>query len=91
MDAVAEESDPHIAIAIASTEAAIEVFVQDNGVGIPESQRDQVFEPRFTSKSGGTGLGLTITRSIVSQLNGRIEVDQGYADGARFRIVFKKT
>lgn len=44
----------------------IHISVENNGPGLSESQRAQIFEPYFTSKKGGTGLGLTIVRSIIS-------------------------
>jgi len=53
-------------------------------------QLEKVFEPRFTSKSGGTGLGLTITKSIVDQLGGKISVASDCSDGAAFRVLFTR-
>ena len=49
--------------------------VEDNGIGMDMSCYEQVFEPRFTTKKSGTGLGLSMSQSIVNQLNGKIHVD----------------
>lgn len=48
------------------------ISIKDNGVGIPESMRDKIFTPNFTTKSSGTGLGLAMCKGIVEKLNGRI-------------------
>ena len=66
------------------------ILVRDNGEGIAVDQLEKVFEPRFTSKSGGTGLGLTITKSIVDQLGGKISVAADCSDGASFRVLFTR-
>jgi signal transduction histidine kinase len=89
VDAVADTNEPRIVLELKATPSFIEVQVRDNGVGIPTDRLERVFEPRFTSKGGGTGLGLTITRSIVNQLNGHIEVVPESSPGATFRVIFK--
>lgn len=48
------------------------IKVSDNGCGIPDSMRDKVFYPNFTTKNSGTGLGLAIVRDIIDSCNGRI-------------------
>ncbi|MFZ1683594.1 MAG: ATP-binding protein [Candidatus Zixiibacteriota bacterium] len=58
-----------------------ELIVKDQGKGIPKEERDKVFEPFYTTKSAGTGLGLTIVKSIVTSHRGEIsllsEANQG--------------
>lgn len=65
-------------------EALIEVC--DNGGGIPESQREKIFEPRFTTKSSGMGLGLALVKRIVDGFNGRIEFETKLGEGTCFRV-----
>ena len=48
------------------------IDVEDNGVGIPEDMYDRIFEPNFTSKTSGTGLGLTMVRKMVKEYKGEI-------------------
>ena len=60
--------------------------IEDNGVGIKNSERSQVFEPYFSSKKGGTGLGLAIVASIVSDHNGFVRVRDNAPHGAIFII-----
>lgn len=60
----------------------------DNGPGIPREMKSHLFEPFFTTRSEGTGLGLALCREIVVQHEGTIECLESEA-GARFRIVLK--
>jgi signal transduction histidine kinase len=60
------------------------VAVQDTGQGIAEKDRPYLFDPFFTKKPGGTGMGLAIVYSIVQKHNGRIEVESEYGKGASF-------
>lgn len=64
--------------------ATIEVI--DNGKGIPIQDRERIFDPYFTRKKGGTGLGLTIVNAIISDHNGFIRVRDGENGGTSFVI-----
>ncbi len=66
------------------------VEVSDNGGGISEADRQRLFDPFFTGKSGGMGLGLTATQNIVNSHKGSIEVDSGVGQGTTFRLYFPK-
>jgi nitrogen fixation/metabolism regulation signal transduction histidine kinase len=72
--------------AAATPEGFVEILVDDEGPGVPKSDREKVFEPYFTTKDGGTGLGLAMAYKIVSEHGGRIEILDLPA-GGRFRIV----
>ncbi len=62
-----------------------EIVISDDGPGIPAGHREQIFEPLFTTKSTGTGLGLTICRQIIEAHGGTLEaIDTDR--GAAFRI-----
>ncbi len=63
------------------------VSVEDSGVGIPPADRDRIFEPFFSTKSQGSGLGLPISHAIISQHGGRIEVHASQLGGARFDVL----
>ncbi|MEM7354193.1 MAG: ATP-binding protein [Acidobacteriota bacterium] len=60
--------------------------IEDTGCGIEESQLDQIFEPFYTTKSAGTGLGLATVYGIVKQSDGQIRVDSRPGEGTRFSI-----
>ena len=65
------------------------LVVEDNGPGIATALADKIFEPLFTTKETGLGLGLSICRSIVEGHQGTVRLDpRGAASGARFRIEF---
>jgi signal transduction histidine kinase len=53
----------------------VRITVRDRGPGIPPGQLAQVFEPYFTTRRAGTGLGLPITRNIIESLGGTIAVE----------------
>jgi signal transduction histidine kinase len=63
------------------------VRVVDNGKGIPAEELHQVFDPFFTSKTQGTGLGLTTVHRIVSEHNGEIKVESTPGETTEFRIL----
>ncbi|HSD51597.1 MAG TPA: GAF domain-containing protein [Candidatus Methylomirabilis sp.] len=60
--------------------------VSDTGGGIPQAILDDVFNPFFTTKEAGTGLGLTLVRRIVRAHGGRVEVDNRPGEGVTFRL-----
>jgi len=60
--------------------------VEDNGTGIPEDQRDKIFQPNFSTKTSGTGLGLAIAKKSIEELDGRIGFDTTPGEGTTFWI-----
>jgi two-component system nitrogen regulation sensor histidine kinase NtrY len=64
----------------------VQIEIADNGCGIPEKAKNRLFEPYFSTKKSGTGLGLTIVKSIVSDHNGFIRVRNNNPQGTRFII-----
>lgn len=58
--------------------------VTDNGIGIPKDTRIKIFEPNFTTKSGGMGLGLAISRNILLNAGGDIWFENNTAEGTTF-------
>jgi len=64
----------------------VRLIVADNGPGIPESERDKLFLPYYSTKGRGSGLGLAIVRRIVAEHGGSIEVADNVPRGTRFTI-----
>ena len=62
------------------------VHITDTGVGIPTENLDKVFEPYYSTRPGGTGLGLPMVRRIVQEHGGSIEVHSEVGRGTRFTI-----
>jgi signal transduction histidine kinase len=62
------------------------IYVEDNGVGIALEHQPRLFQPYFTTKKHGTGLGLFVTRALVVEHGGTIEVTSQPGAGTHFRI-----
>jgi signal transduction histidine kinase len=62
------------------------VAVEDTGPGVPAELREQIFNPFFTSKKEGVGLGLSIVAKIVDDHRGWIRLEEGSSGGARFHV-----
>jgi PAS domain S-box len=66
----------------------VQVVFTDTGYGIPPETVNKIFDPFFTSKKGGTGLGLTITHQIIASHQGKIDVKSELGEGTSFIISF---
>ncbi len=62
------------------------IEIKDNGVGIANDEKEKIFEPFFSRKKGGTGLGLFVSQSIVQHHQGRISVSSEQGRGTSFRL-----
>jgi len=65
---------------------AIKLIIEDSGIGIPESELSQIFDPFFTKKDKGTGLGLSIVYKLVENHQGEIKVESVEGKGTKFMI-----
>lgn len=76
-------------LTVTATQAgqSLEIDVADTGSGIASSDRKKIFEPFFSRKSGGSGLGLYLGRQVAEAHGGKIEVVESTATGTRIRIV----
>jgi len=88
-EAVEEKGKINISISLLKEQegSKIRVFISDNGCGIPEEKRETVFEPFYTTKASGIGLGLPIARKIIEQHRGTIRVKENAAKGTSFEIL----
>jgi PAS domain S-box-containing protein len=64
----------------------VNIIVQDTGRGIPQDQIGRIFEPYFSTKEGGSGLGLATTYSIIKKHEGAVDVESAVGDGTTFSI-----
>ncbi|WP_373400695.1 sensor histidine kinase [Algoriphagus halophilus] len=79
---------PMVRVKTKKTNNGIELCIQDNGSGIPESIKDKVFQPFFTTKptGSGTGLGLSLSYDIIKAHNGELKVESKEGEGTEFTI-----
>lgn len=87
IQAVPDDKDGRITVKITNDDTNCIVSVQDNGSGIPEDKIQKIFTPNFTTKSGGTGLGLAMVKNIVENSNGKIWFDTEVGKGTTFYIM----
>ncbi len=66
---------------------SVEIYIKDDGKGIPEELKKEIFKPFFTTKSGGTGIGLSIVNRIVEAHGGHIEFSSKKGE-TLFRLIF---
>jgi signal transduction histidine kinase len=71
-----------------SVEGKVEIVVRDHGPGIPPGQRQRLFEQFHTTKTGGTGLGLSLSKQIMDRHNGEIRVEVAPGGGTVVTVVF---
>ncbi|WP_312819642.1 sensor histidine kinase [Kaistella carnis] len=81
-----ENRENIINVDVEQRQKRIIVTIEDNGVGIPEDLYQRIFEPNFTSKSSGVGLGLTMVRKMVEDYKGEISVKSTVGKGTTFTI-----
>ncbi|HHT9136889.1 MAG TPA: PAS domain S-box protein [Candidatus Wunengus sp. YC60] len=65
---------------------AVEIVISDTGTGIPSHELDKIFEPFYTTKSEGTGLGLPMVQRIIDDHGGTLDIKSGEGKGATFYI-----
>jgi signal transduction histidine kinase len=66
--------------------AHLEIVIEDSGPGLNSEQQERIFEAFYTTKPGGTGLGLAVTKTLLEKMGAAIECTNG-SSGARFRVV----
>jgi signal transduction histidine kinase len=87
IQSIPEGRTAEIAAELTLRDQRVKVEFRDNGKGIPESLRDKIFSPNFSTKNSGMGLGLAISRKIVEQLGGEIAYQTKEGVGTTFTIV----
>jgi len=79
-----------LSVAGRSTATHVQLQVRDTGIGIPAPQLAQIFEPLYTTKPGGTGLGLYIVQQIVAAHGGQVTVDSVEGQGTTFTLTLPR-
>jgi two-component system sensor kinase FixL len=84
LDASVQHGGDRVTVDVRSDRYAIETSVTDTGAGIPADQAGKIFRPFFTTKAGGTGLGLASSRASIEAHEGTIGFDSTTPKGSRF-------
>ena len=90
IQSIPEGRTPFIDVYLSSTNSNVIIKISDNGSGIEEENRLKIFEPRFTTKSSGMGLGLSMISSIIKSFNGTIDFETKKNIGTTFSLTFPK-
>ncbi|AXP80488.1 Sporulation kinase A [Mariniflexile rhizosphaerae] len=90
IQAMPEDQTPKININVSTYKNDVVIIVSDNGSGILEENIEKVFEPKFTTKTSGMGLGLAMVKNIVETYKGTITFNSEKDKGTVFRVTFPK-
>src|SRR5690625_1653981 len=83
-----EITDPLIHLYLEKTESFLRLSIKDNGGGIEEENMDKIFEPKFTTKTSGMGLGLGMVKNIVEAYDGEMSLYNNEIGGVTFQLIF---
>lgn len=83
----ADKEESYVLVSLNHKTNRPEICIEDNGIGISEENLNKIFEPYFTTKNTGTGLGLASTLNIIRSHNAKIEVVSKVNEGTTFKIV----
>jgi len=88
--AIPDDKQPRVEVSVFSQEQWVVITVKDNGIGISEENKYKIFEPKFTTKSSGMGLGLAMVKNIVETYQGNITFTSQLGVGTTFKVSFPK-
>lgn len=80
------KQNPYIEIAVEHNDGRVCFTIKDNGVGIPDDVRERIFEPLFSTKGFGVGLGMPTVRQIMEQHHGGIEIESTPGEGTTVKL-----
>ena len=85
-----QTENPKIDVRVYSKKDSVVITVKDNGLGVLDENKDKVFEPKFTTKSSGMGLGLAMVKKILKNYGGEITFVSVEGKGTTFKVIFPK-
>lgn len=91
IQAMYDKQDPKIMVNVSDVNDEVVISVSDTGIGISEESKAMVFEPKFTTKTSGMGLGLAMVKNIVETYNGTISFVSEKGKGTVFNVTFPKS
>ncbi len=90
IQAIPDMESPRILVSVVTEGDFVKIMVADNGMGIDDDLKEKIFEPKFTTKSSGMGLGLGMVKNIVETHKGTIDFTSQVGKGTVFIIKFPK-
>ena len=90
IQATENEENPLIQVEVLEHQNKIKIVVSDNGKGISNDVKDLIFEPKFTTKSSGMGLGLAMIKNIIEAYDGKISFTSTEGEGTVFTVTLPK-
>ena len=90
IQALVDQPEPKIVIHVGTEADKVIITVSDNGSGVEEENKNRVFEPKFTTKTSGMGLGLAMVKNIVETYKGDISFVSEKDKGTTFKVTFPK-
>lgn len=86
-----EKENPIVEVKVSSKGNNVKIVVTDNGKGIKEDVKELIFEPKFTTKTSGMGLGLPMIKNIIEAYDGSIKFTSTEGIGTVFTVILPKT
>ena len=90
IQSIVDQENPKIEVKVTDDNGNVIISVADNGKGITEEDKNKIFEPKFTTKSSGMGLGLPMIKNIVEAYNGNITFVSQINHGTVFTVTIPK-
>ena len=90
IQSIPDDRAPQISVFLHSNDSEVIIEVKDNGSGINETIEDKIFEPKFTTKTSGMGLGLPMIKNIIETYKGSIKFSSIKDQGTQFTVRFPK-
>ena len=78
--------EPKILVDLSIQRNNLEIIIEDNGKGISDEDKKEIFKPRFTTKSSGSGIGLSMVKKIIEDYDGEITFESAEDVGTKFII-----
>ena len=90
IQAIPSDREQNINVEISDSTNSVKILVSDNGLGVLEKNKEKIFEPKFTTKTDGMGLGLGIVKNIINSHRGKISYKSKAKKGTKFIISLPK-
>jgi two-component system, NtrC family, nitrogen regulation sensor histidine kinase NtrY len=90
LQATEETENPEIIVDVSSESEFLKISVSDNGKGITNELKELIFEPKFTTKTSGMGLGLAMIKNIIEAYDGNISFTSEKNKGTTFTVILPK-